>query len=211
MPCYYETVVETLQPDQRIDTDKAALRRDMLRRRQALTPRFVATASRAAAEAVARLPPWRSAREALVYLPIRNEMDAALLAEDLLERGVRLLLPRCRPDQPGQLDLGCVSCLADVTPGRFGILEPRQELCQPPEAFAPDVIVVPGVAFDPLGARLGFGGGYYDRLLALPMAAGAYVIGLGYAFQIVPRLPVDPWDRPMDAVVTEQQTYHIPP
>ncbi|MHC1711594.1 MAG: 5-formyltetrahydrofolate cyclo-ligase [Solidesulfovibrio sp.] len=201
--------METLQPNQTIDNDKSALRRDMLRRRDALSRDFVMAASQAVIRGVMQLPRWPLAGEVLAYLPIRNEVDATALVEDLLARGRRLLLPRCRDNQPGQLDLGCVSCLTDVTPGRYGILEPRQDLCLPPEAFAPDMILVPGLAFDATGARLGFGGGYYDRLLALPLATGAYIVGLGYDFQMTPRLPVAIWDKPMDAIVTELQTYRV--
>jgi 5-formyltetrahydrofolate cyclo-ligase len=203
--------VKTLQPNQTIDIDKSALRRVMLRRRDALSRDFVTEASQAVQRGVAQFPRWQSAREVLSYLSIRSEVDTTALAEEILARGGRLLLPRCRDKEPGQLDLGCVSCLADTTPGRYGILEPRPDLCLPPEAFAPDLILVPGLAFDATGARLGFGGGYYDRLLALPMAAGAFVVGLGYAFQMVPRLPVAAWDRPMDAIVTEQHTYRVTP
>ena len=201
--------MKTLQPTQTTADDKDTLRREMRARREALSREFVETASRAVAAGVTRLLRWQDAREVLAYLPIRQEVDATFLVEALLARGGRLLLPRCRDDQPGELDLGCVSCLADARPGHFGIPEPRPELCRPPEAFAPDVIVVPGLAFDVRGARLGFGGGYYDRLLALPMAAEAYVVGLAYSFQLVERLPVESWDRPMDAIVTEQQTLLI--
>lgn len=191
--------------------DKEALRRTMRTRRDALPRAFVVAASRAVTDGVTRLPRFTAAREILAYLPIRGEADPTALVEAVLARGGRLLLPRCRKDRPGELDLGCVSCLADVAPGSFGIPEPRPDLCRPPGDFSPDVILVPGLAFDAGGVRLGFGGGYYDRLLALPMAAGAYVVGLAYDFQLVPRLPAEPWDRPMDAVVTELRTHRITP
>ena len=217
--CYYETVVKTLQPDQpaasgqecSVSVAKADLRLRMLARRSALAGSDASLASLAVAGNVFSLPAYRNAREIAAYLPIKNEVDAALVAERALADGKRLLLPRCRSDAPGLLDLGCVSCLSDVVPGRFGILEPRQAVCRPPEAFAPDVILVPGLAFDRRGNRLGFGGGYYDRLLALPMAAAAFVVGLGYAFQLVDHLPAEPWDRPVNAVVTDRQTLLVPP
>uniref|UniRef100_I2Q1N9 5-formyltetrahydrofolate cyclo-ligase n=1 Tax=Desulfovibrio sp. U5L TaxID=596152 RepID=I2Q1N9_9BACT len=196
-----------MQPYQISDTGKDALRREMRRRREALAPAFVAEASAAVAARVAALPRFAAAREVLAYLPVRNEVDAGLLAKMVLDSGRRLLLPRCRPNAPGFLDLGCVADLTDAVPGRFGILEPRPELCVLPEAFAPGLILVPGLAFDAHGLRLGQGGGYYDRLLALPMAAGALAVGLAYAFQMVPRLPAEPWDRPVDLVATEQQTH----
>lgn len=192
-------------------SDKDALRREMRRRRQALPPAFVAAAGAAVARRVEALPEFARAREVLAYLPVRNEVDAAMVAHTVLASGRRLLLPRCRPDAPGLLDIGCVADLGDAVPGRFGILEPRPELCGLPDAHAPDLILVPGLAFDFQGNRLGHGGGYYDRLLALPMAARAFAVGLAYAFQMVPALPAEPWDRPVQAVVTEQQTYRLAP
>lgn len=198
-----------MQPLPVPDVEKARLRREMLARRAAQAPDAANRASQAVAARVATLPRFATAGEILAYLPIRGEVDAGILVRNLLASGRRVLLPRCRPGAPGELDIGCLTCLKDARPGRFGILEPPPEVCRPPESFFPDVILVPGVAFDIRGTRLGFGGGYYDRLLALPMADAAYVIGLAYAFQVLPQLPAAPWDKPMDAVVTELQTYRF--
>ena len=208
--CYYETVVKTLQPDQPTDAGtalaKAALRRDMSARRAALTPEAVAAAGRSAAKRVLALPAYGRAREILAYMAVRNELDAGLIASQALADGKRLLLPRCRDGAPGLVDLGCVRCLSEAAPGSYGIPEPPREACLPPEAFSPDLILVPGLAFDRRGARLGFGGGYYDRLLALPMAQNAFIVGLGYDFQLVAALPAEPWDKPVNAVVSDRQT-----
>lgn len=208
--CYYEAVVKTLQPDQPTDAGKAlaktALRRDMSARRAALTPEAVAAAGRSAAKRVLALPAYVQAREILAYMAVRNELDAGLIASQALADGKRLLLPRCRDGAPGLVDLGCVRCLSETAPGSYGIPEPPREACLSPEAFSPDLILVPGLAFDRRGARLGFGGGYYDRLLALPMAQNAFTVGLGYDFQLLALLPSDPWDKPVNAVVTERQT-----
>ena len=161
------------------------------------------------AERVLALPQWAAARDILLYLSVKNEVDTYALAGQALAEGRGLLLPRCRPDAPGFLDLGRIAALSEVRPGRYGIPEPPAGRCRPPEAFAPDLILVPGLAFDLTGRRLGFGGGYYDRLLALPAMAQACVVGLAYAFQIVTRLPAESWDRPMDAVVTERTTHRF--
>ncbi|EFL50498.1 5-formyltetrahydrofolate cyclo-ligase [Solidesulfovibrio fructosivorans JJ]] len=198
-----------MQPSPAATIDKDALRRRMLGRRNAQEPELAARASQAVASRVEALPRYAAAREVLAYLPIRGEVDAGILVRSLLASGRRVLLPRCRPDAPGELDVGCLTSLDAAVPGRYGILEPPRAACLPPSAYSPDVILVPGVAFDAKGARLGFGGGYYDRLLALPMAASALTIGLAYAFQVVPQLPADPWDRPVDIVVTELQTYRF--
>jgi len=192
------------------DPAKTGIRREMQARRAALTATDVALASQAVAQRVLALPAYRAAREVAAYLPVQNEADAALVAAQALADGKRLLLPRCRANAPGLLDFGCVSCLSDVVPGRFGILEPLEAVCRPPESFAPDLILVPGLAFDVQGRRLGFGGGYYDRLLALPQIARAFSVGLAFDFQLVAALPADSWDRPVNAVVTDRQTTLTP-
>ncbi|MGE4537678.1 MAG: 5-formyltetrahydrofolate cyclo-ligase [Desulfovibrio sp.] len=198
-----------MQPSPATPADKDALRRQMLARRKVQEPDVAARASLAVARQVEALPRYAAAREVLAYLPIRGEVDAGILVRSLLASGRRVLLPRCRPDAPGALDLGCLTSLDAAVPGRYGILEPPQDVCLPPDAYSPDVILVPGVAFDMQGGRLGFGGGYYDRLLALPMAAAALTIGLAFAFQLVSHLPAEPWDKSMDIVVTELQTYRF--
>ncbi|WP_428569470.1 MAG: 5-formyltetrahydrofolate cyclo-ligase [Solidesulfovibrio sp. DCME] len=199
-----------MQPYSEIEVPKAAMRREMRARRSALAPEFVQSASETVTKRLFALPRLAAATEILAYLPIRNEVDAGHAARLALSLGKRLLLPRCRPGAPGVMDLGCVACLDDLAPGSYGILEPRPDACRPAEAFSPGAILVPGLAFDPSGARLGYGGGYYDRLLSQPAAAGAFVVGLAYDFQIVPRLPREAWDKPVDAVVTERQTLLIP-
>lgn len=198
-----------MQPHASTDIEKAMLRRAMLERRRALSPAAVVAASAAVTRQVLALPRWAGAREVLAYLPIKGELDTRAIAETVLASGKRLLLPRCRDGAPGELDLGCVGCLDEAIPGHYGIPEPPAGVCRTPEAFAPDLILVPGLAFDRQGGRLGFGGGYYDRLLALPMAADAHVVGLGYAFQLLDRLPVQAWDRPVDTVITELTTLRI--
>lgn len=181
----------------------------MLKRRRALSPAAVAAASAAITGRLLADPAWQTAGEILAYLPVTGEVDTRELVERALAEGRRLLLPRCRDGQPGRLDLGCIGRLDEARPGHFGIPEPPADHCHPPGDFAPDLILVPGVAFDLAGRRLGFGGGYYDRLLALPMAAKANLYGLAYAFQLVPHVPAEAWDRPVATIITELTTHRI--
>ncbi|WMW64640.1 5-formyltetrahydrofolate cyclo-ligase [Nitratidesulfovibrio liaohensis] len=108
-----------------------------------------------------------------------------------------------------EMCLAPCACAADLTPGRYGIAEPDPTRCPAIDmdaapAFAPGLAVIPGVAFDRQGNRLGHGAGYYDRFLAHPAMARTALVGLAYAFQIVPALPVAPWDRPVHALCTEE-------
>jgi 5-formyltetrahydrofolate cyclo-ligase len=94
--------------------------------------------------------------------------------------------------------------MEELVPARFGLLEPdpnRMRVASPNEA---DVIIVPGVAFDREGRRVGFGGGYYDRLLS---GNGALAVALSYEGQLVEKAPVDAHDVPVDVIVTERAIY----
>lgn len=184
--------------------DKAALRRAVLARRASLPPQDVARASLRACALVERLESWQAAREALVYFAFRGEIDPGPLLQGLWRRGVRVLAPRCRPGEAGALELACVTCLDEMAPGAYGILEPDPSRCPAVGGFRPDVALVPAVAFDARGFRLGFGQGYYDRLLAGPGFARTFLIGMAHPFQLVDELPTDPWDQPVHAVVTEE-------
>lgn len=183
--------------------DKAALRREILAQRAALTSEQAARNSLAVTALVRGIPRWRSAAEVLAYWPAKNELDTRPLIAELWGRGARVLLPRCRPDQPGVADLAGVACEADLVVGAFSIMEPGPACAVTSEA-APDVVLVPGVAFDRQGRRLGFGGGYYDRLLALPNLARALKIGLAHGFQVLDALPSESWDLPVDGLCTEE-------
>ncbi|WP_243358925.1 5-formyltetrahydrofolate cyclo-ligase [Fundidesulfovibrio terrae] len=191
--------------------DKAALRRAVLARRAGLSPDEVRRASLAASILVDGLDRWRSAREVMVYFAFKGEVETSALLEGLWRRGVRVLAPRCRPGEAGVLDVACVTCFEELAPGAYGILEPHPESCPALSGFAPDVALIPAVAFDRRGGRLGFGQGYYDRLLAGPGFEKTFLIGLAHPFQVVERLPLEPWDRPVHAVVTSEEVIRVHP
>lgn len=191
--------------------EKRALRVKMRALRDALPEAEVMRRSRLIQDRVAAMPCFQRAREVLLYAACGNEVQTSALMEALWRRGARVLLPRCHPEEKGRLDLGCVSCRSDLVAGRWGILEPAATACRGVEEFAPEVAVIPGVAFDRDGARLGFGAGYYDRLLGQPGLAETRLLGLAYDFQLVPEVPVDPWDRPVHRIVTEQDCIEVLP
>lgn len=188
---------------------KAELRRRFAAWRAALPAEAVRERSARIAARLAGVERLGAAREILLYMPVRGEADCSLLLPDLWARGVRTLLPRCRAE-PGQVSLHCVTCLEELRPGRFGIPEPDPDRCQAMDEAAPDVILVPGLAFDRQGRRLGFGGGYYDRLLARPTLRVALTIGLTYRDSLLDELPAEPWDRPVRAVCSEEELVWAP-
>ena len=191
------------------DARKAALRREMLRLRTGIAGEAHALRSRAAQERLLALEAWQAAAEIFCYCAVRSELDTRLLLEDAWSRGVRLLLPRCVPDQPGVMDLACACTAAELRPGAFNIPEPDPARCPAAGACTPDVAVLPGVAFDRAGHRLGYGGGYYDRLLANGRVQPGLRVGLCFSVQLVDALPADPWDAPVHVIVTESEVVWI--
>lgn len=135
----------------------------------------------------------------LGFMPFKNEIDVTLIIEELLRHQVKIVLPRVDKELHA-LRLYAVSDLtADVEPGVWGIREPIQSLEEiPPREL--DYILIPGLAFDKERYRLGYGGGYYDRLLK---NTNAVKIGVCYDFQRVEKVPTEVWDVPVDKIVTD--------
>lgn len=187
--------------------DKATLRKSILDRRKGLESERVTGVSLAVTELIRALPEWKSAREVLLYWPIQNEIDTRPLMTELWSRGVKTLFPRCQPGQPGVMELACANCHDDLEPGMYSIMEPDATACPVEENANPDIALIPGVAYDRRGYRLGFGGGYYDRLLAKPGLLDTLTIGLCYEFQLLDALPVEEWDQPVSAICTEESLW----
>ena len=186
--------------------DKTALRTQLLARRRALGAPELERSSRAVQARLAGLPAWRKAREVLAYMAFGGEVATTGLIEELWGRGALVYVPRCRPEEPGQVDLACLTCFDQLRPGQYGIMEPDPAQCQWLDGCAPDLALIPAVGFDRRGGRLGFGQGYYDRLLARPGFSETLLVGLAHSFQLVAALPQEPWDRPVHVIVTDKET-----
>lgn len=183
---------------------KVALRRSALAARRQLTPEERATASGLICRRLLALPELRGAHTVLVYAPTPDEADPSGCYPALRSRHVRLLFPRVHGDR---LDLVAAADIGQLELGYRGIREPQGPRVVPEVV---EVALVPGVAFDPTGGRVGQGGGHYDRLLAtLPDAAVR--IGVCFGCQVVPRVPRADHDEPVDLIVTDQATYRAPP
>jgi 5-formyltetrahydrofolate cyclo-ligase len=190
-----------MQPSQRLT--KNGLRRRMTEERSALSLVRHRDMSNGVLANLRAVPLWSTLQEVLLYAPVRNEVDTWPLLEELWGRGVRVLLPRCRRCAPGEMEWAPATCRGDLTPGMHSIPEPDPATCRPAEPHRSDLVLLPGVAFDRLGYRLGYGGGFYDRFLSLPALSRTTTIGLAFSFQVVDLLPREPWDIPVQMVVTE--------
>jgi 5-formyltetrahydrofolate cyclo-ligase len=181
-------------------TVKAALRAEVLSRREALDANVrMAASGKIAARALALIAPLKPQRVAL-YLPIRSECDTRPLLAGLKAEGIELALPAVVDSQTIVFRRYDAALVAST----FGTLAP------PPDApvVEPDIVVVPVAGFDRLGARLGYGRGFYDRALAGMHAAGRppLLIGIAFSVQEVARIPSEAHDIRVDWIVTENET-----
>jgi 5-formyltetrahydrofolate cyclo-ligase len=190
--------------------EKAALRQAVLGRRNALPDAARAELSRRVTAALLAQPALARARTVAGYLSFGSEFDTAGFVAHLLGAGKRLLLPRVDRERR-LLDLHAVRDLqGDLVPGVWGIREPSPERCPPATLQDADVLLAPGVAFSSRCERLGYGGGFYDKLLA-GRGAHPLVIAAAFDVQIVDLLPTGPDDVPVDLVITESATYRGAP
>ncbi|WP_407698498.1 5-formyltetrahydrofolate cyclo-ligase [Streptomyces cyaneochromogenes] len=182
------------------------LRREFLAVRSRLTADDVRASAVALAERALDLPELAHARVVAAYVSVGTEPGTPALLDALRARGVRVLLPALLPDN--DLDWGAYTgedSLARVQHGKLmALLEPSGERLGPDAVTDADVVLLPGLAVDARGMRLGRGGGSYDRVLARLESAGARasLVVLLYDSEVVERVPEEPHDRPVHAVVT---------
>ncbi|HTH49729.1 MAG TPA: 5-formyltetrahydrofolate cyclo-ligase [Candidatus Limnocylindria bacterium] len=178
---------------------KAALRREMRARLADLTPGQRADAATQFFQRATGWPVWREARTVLLTWSLPDELSATGLIEAALAEGKRVTLPGFDAASGEYVARYVKSPEKDLVVARFGVREPR--VACPRVSFAElDLVIVPGVAFDAAGNRLGRGKGFYDRLLGQAIAAD--FCGIGFDEQIVPRVPVEPHDVQLHYLVT---------
>lgn len=153
------------------------------------------------------LPEYAAARTVMFYVDVRSEVRTRHSLPAALASGKRIVVPWCLNNE---LELFLLENMDELAVGMYKILEPRQELRALPEKkLQPadlDLVMVPGVAFDRRGARMGHGFGYYDKLLqhARPDAP---LVALAFECQLFPEIPTQAHDIFMDQLITEQAVY----
>lgn len=178
---------------------KAATRERMKKLRERTPEEARRKRSAAIAEHLKLLPEYRAARTLLVYSPTRGEVSLEAIEAHARSEGKTLVYPRVVGDR---LSLHAVHSPDELEPGAFGILEPAEDA----PTVAHDEIelaLIPALAVDLHGIRVGWGGGFYDRLL--PTLRFAFRCGLIYDFQLIAESPREAHDTPLNAVITENE------
>jgi 5-formyltetrahydrofolate cyclo-ligase len=173
---------------------KEQLRKQIIQKREALTPDQIRELSLKVIENLKGLKSFQKAKTVMLYYPHRGEVDLTPLFEEVLKKEKKLLLPKVVGEEIFPIEVEDLSLLSK---GKFNIVEPIGGKIYQPQKV--DFVAVPGLAFDLSGCRLGFGGGYYDRFL--PRVKGAKV-GIAYDFQIFDRLPCEKHDVKLNQIVT---------
>ena len=172
----------------------------MLRRACRDVPRPSAAASRVICARAAQCGEFAAAKTVLAFYPLASEPDIRPLLQHILDSGRTLLLPRT--EGGGVMRALRVRSLAELEKRPpYGIYEPPETAAE----LTPDVVLVPGMAFDEAGYRLGHGGGYYDRYLS-GFTGGT--IGVSFDALVLEAVPREAHDRPVDVIVTERRTIY---
>ncbi len=187
-------------------TAKKLLRQKMLTQRSLLTLSEIKEKSAEIAGFLYNLPQFKDTATLLLYLPIKNEVITQAIIETAWQQKKTVLIPVCLPDR--NLLLSEFGSFADVENGFYNIPEPKPNALRPVPANQVDTVILPGLAFDYHGQRLGYGGGYFDKLLP-SLKPGCSKIALAYDFQLVDRLPVGEHDAAVDIIITEKKVHII--
>jgi 5-formyltetrahydrofolate cyclo-ligase len=183
---------------------RRAMRRELRQRRAALSPEEQAAVSAAVGSQLAKIAALSRSPVVGGYRAIRGEVDIDAALSRLHDDGAMVTVPRVSGDH---MDFLPWTSGSETITGSFGIDEPING--EPVQFSRHDVVLVPLVAFDETGQRLGQGGGFYDRAIAAAGAARPLLIGVAHAFQQVRSVPVEAWDMPLDAVVTEERVHEF--
>ncbi|WP_425061204.1 putative protein YqgN [Sporomusa carbonis] len=179
---------------------KKELRKNILSIRRKLSREEVAAGSNQIAEHLFAWPEYQAAKTIMLYLAMPDEPQMDRVISHALANGKTVCVPHMRETR-GLMDAAIITGLDDLVVGQFNLLVPNPatlKLLVPSEL---DLIIVPGVAFDKAGRRLGMGAGYYDRFLI--QANRAELIGAAWAAQILDTVPTDDHDRPVNYLLSE--------
>lgn len=182
--------------------DKTTLRVSMKERRNLEPIDSILEKSKQIEQLLTKQPIYHEASSILFYISYGSEVYTHNLVKQALQNEKTVLVP-ISDTETKTLQVAHIVSWDDLAPSTYNILEPRKERQQIVPLENIDLIIVPGIAFDTKGNRLGHGGGYYDWLLS--KLSTVPTIGLAFSFQIVQKIPVEPNDQPVKMIITEKQ------
>ena len=183
---------------------KKSIRKEILRRRNSFSPEKILAGSRIIADQLTMLKDYQEAEIVMFYASSGSEVSTDEMIETALNNNQRVAVPLVRPEDTTMRAVMIRDLVRDLSPGFKGIREPLPGAERELSVLDLDLVIVPGVAFDSAGNRLGMGKGYYDRFLK-QLHQGALKIALAFKKQIVASIPCDENDIKMDMIITEER------
>lgn len=189
---------------------KNKIRKNLLKRRDAITPEQKILKESAIEERLLRLDAFKQARSILLYVSFRSEVDTRSYLNDVIKQNKKLVLPAV-DSKHRKLNLYEVRDISELEPGYMGIREPRAIAGMSVTLKDIDLVIIPGAGFDRDGNRLGYGGGYYDKLLSYESKqlskADKHITTIALAFeeQVGEDIPAEPHDIKVDIIVTDKR------
>ncbi|MBQ7432536.1 MAG: 5-formyltetrahydrofolate cyclo-ligase [Lachnospiraceae bacterium] len=196
------SITENRQASEKAEAKKE-LRRQMSAIRKAVPDR--AEKSRQIFQNLNQVPAFQEADRIFLYVSCWTEVETREWIPALLAEGRSVAVPRV---EGSQMAFYAISGMEDLQPGAFGILEPKESCPVVTPEEGRSCMLLPGLAFDEAGHRMGYGGGYYDKYLA--QHPDCVTVAVAYAAQIIPTVPVEPHDRILNWIVTEKKIRQLP-
>lgn len=184
--------------------EKKALRKKIISLRDQLLPEEITAKSSLIAAGLYSLLAYRDAGSVMFFITFGTEVDTKPMVEETIKRGKLALAPKALPETRELIPSRVLDWDSDLVPGAYNIPEPGEDTLRPVKPETIDLLIVPGVAFDLKGNRLGYGGGYYDRFFPL-LKKQTPLVAMVFDLQILPEIPVDEWDRRVDIIITEKR------
>ena len=184
-----------------VDLEKEKLRKSLLAQLKKQTSELRQKRSELIIEKLKRRSEFRKSIGTMFYIATPHEVDTKPLILEALGEGSKVIVPYVNRKTDSLMPIQMHDFGRDLSPGSYGILEPQPDLVGPFDLNHLDLVLVPGIAFDRRGHRLGRGKGYYDRFLkTLPPHVKCF--GLAFDFQIVKSVPTDEFDMSVDRIIT---------
>lgn len=183
---------------------KRSLREKVFKMRDALPPEVRRSHDEAIMRRLFELEEFKRAGKVLFYASFRTEVNTELMIARALELGKTVILPRVNREEK-RLTKHVINGLEELVPGHMGIPEPDMEKHQEIKVEDIHMLVIPGLVFDMKGARIGYGGGYYDKILHR-IKGDRTIAALAFELQVFRSVPGEPHDIPVDYILTEERT-----
>jgi 5-formyltetrahydrofolate cyclo-ligase len=184
--------------------NKKELRKKIIAQRDQISTEEIVEKSSLIAERLYSFPAYLKANTVMFFIAFGSEVNTKAMVEETIKRGKLALAPKAMPKTRELIPSQIIDWEQDLAPGSYNIPEPREDKLRPLEPEKIDLLIVPGVAFDQKGNRLGYGGGYYDRFFPL-LKTGTPLVALVFDLQILPDVPVDEWDHRVDCIITDKR------